>query len=131
MSNVQSSRFYVGEDIKSVGRAVENLQEYSTEQDVVRVTADYQILPQDDLVLVDTTGGNVVVTLPAIADAQLKLYYVKRITAGANTLTVDGHGAETIDGAANALLPNQYDVVALLPERQTTIVVPVRTWWIV
>ena len=51
------------------------------------------------LVLVDTSAGNVTLTLPpasAVTGYEVK---IKKITA-ANTLTVDGDGSELIDKAA-------------------------------
>jgi hypothetical protein len=59
-------------------------------------------------VLVDTTGGNIIITLPSAVGISSKIYTVKRITAGANTLTIDGAGAETIDGAANQAIAAQW-----------------------
>lgn len=61
----------------------------------------------DDVLLVDTTGGGVTVTLP-----EAKLYRGRRFTikkmVAANTLTIDGAGAETIDGSATLAVTTQY-----------------------
>lgn len=62
-------------------------------------------------VAVDTSGGNRIITLPTAAGIAGRIYTIKRITAGANTLTVDANGAQTIDGALTVLLPTQWDVV--------------------
>lgn len=56
---------------------------------------------------VNTTAANVTVTLPDAADTVAIVYTVKRLTAGANTLTV-GTIAGTIDGAATHSIATQY-----------------------
>lgn len=54
------------------------------------------------------------VTLPAISSlAETYPFYVKNITA--NTLTVAPNIADTIDGAANAVLNFQYQAITLVP----------------
>ena len=127
MSRTQMERFFVGRELESVGRAVEQMQNFSTDQDVRRLSADTTLEPEDDLVLVDTTSGSITIKLPFIDDAQRKVYVIKKLVAG-NTLTVDGSGTETIDGGTVAVTA-QYAVIRALPERDTTIAAPTRTWW--
>lgn len=58
---------------------------------------------------VDTTGGNVTITLPDAAEVTPDTpFTVKRTTAGANSLTV-ATGGGNIDGAATKSMPTQYD----------------------
>ena len=64
-------------------------------------------------VLVDATSGNLTITLPAAADADERRYYIKKIDASGNTVTVEGNGAETIDDAANYVLTVQYQSVTV------------------
>ncbi len=52
-----------------------------------------------ELVLCNTSGGNLEVDLPAAGSNGGKTLHIKHVTAG-NTLTIDGNGAETIDGNA-------------------------------
>lgn len=59
-------------------------------------------------VLVDTSAGNVTLTLPPAADVAGYTLKIKKMTA-ANTLTIDGNGAETIDGAATLAVTVQYE----------------------
>lgn len=67
------------------------------------------------LLVVDTSGGNVTINLPAVATAgDGFVVTVKRITAGANTLTIDPSGAETVEGSATLSLPTQYTSVMLV-----------------
>ncbi len=64
----------------------------------------------EDVTSSDCTAGNIILTLPPAADVPLMTFIVKRINAGANTITVDGNGAETIDGAANVVLAAQWAI---------------------
>lgn len=54
-----------------------------------------------EVILGDASGGAFTVTLPAAADAENLSYTVRNIGASGD-VTVDGDGAETIDGAASA-----------------------------
>lgn len=57
---------------------------------------------------IDTTGGNVTVTLPTPDEAVAKIYTVKRKTGGANTLTVTPVSGN-IDNAASHSIVTQYE----------------------
>jgi len=74
------------------------------------VTVDTLVGFAGGFYLVDTTGGNIAITLP---DATLVLgreFVVKRKTAGANTLTITPTSG-TIDGAVNLAIVDQYSTV--------------------
>lgn len=58
--------------------------------------------------LVDATAGAVTVNLPAAAAAKGRIVGVKKIDAGGNAVTLDGSGAETIDGAATLATTTQW-----------------------
>lgn len=77
------------------------------------VTANYTVENDYDVLEVDTTSGNITISLPAASLHKGRLLYVKRMTAGANTLTVDGNAAETIDGSATLSLSAQYEATGL------------------
>ena len=64
---------------------------------------------------IDTTGGNVAVTLPDATDAGAVLFTVKRKTAGANTLVVTPV-AGNIDGAASHSIGTQYAAYTYLSD---------------
>jgi len=66
--------------------------------------------PKDRMFLVDTTGGNVIITLPAPSTVLGREFVVKRSSAGANTLTVAG-SAGNIDNAGTASVTAQYEVL--------------------
>lgn len=64
---------------------------------------------------VTTSGGNVTLTLPAAASVAGFRVDVKKLDA-ANTLTLDGAGAETIDGAATVAWTTQYQTVSIVSD---------------
>lgn len=76
-------------------------------------TATYTVEDGVDVVTGDTTGGAFSITLPKAALHSGRLLVIKRINAGANNLTIDGDGAETIDGAATVALTTQWETRTL------------------
>lgn len=78
---------------------------YMTFSPVVTITAAYQILLTDSVVLIN---GNVTATLPTARKGVNKRITCKAINAGGGTRTVSGNGAN-IDGAATWTTTTQYD----------------------
>ena len=68
----------------------------------------YTVLDEEDSIFVDTTSGNVTVNLPAVASSTGRKIRVTK-TVAANTVTIDGDGSETINGATTATLTAQYE----------------------
>jgi hypothetical protein len=66
-------------------------------------TADYVLLETDGTIKVDTTAANRAVTLPDPATCKDRIYVVKRVTAGGNSLTVAG-AAGNVDGGASVAI---------------------------
>lgn len=62
----------------------------------------------ETVILANATGGNITVNLPALSGVAGRIYNVKKTDSSANTVTLDGSGAETIDGAATQVLTTQY-----------------------
>lgn len=89
---------------------------------VTSVTIDYAALLTDDVILVDASTGDVIVTLPAAADQIGKQYRIKKVDSSANTVTIDGDGAETIDDGAIAVLTTQYEAATLVSDATE--------WWV-
>ncbi len=65
-----------------------------------KATAAAYTAAEEPVILVDTSGGGVTITLPPVAAATDRVYVVKKTTTDGNTVTIDGDGAETIDGGA-------------------------------
>ena len=63
----------------------------------------------------DAAGGAFTITLPSVATYKNRIITVKRVSAS-NTVTVDGAGAETIDGAATYDLTSQYEQVTIFSD---------------
>jgi len=63
-----------------------------------------------NVILVDATSGNLTITLPPAKIMEGAAYTVKKIDVSANTVTIDGDGSETIDGATTKVLSTQWDV---------------------
>lgn len=75
-------------------------------------TYNYTVVTGDKgtTILVDASSGNLTITLLAVATALdgFDLNVVK-IDSSANTVTIDGDGSETIDGATTQVLTYQYN----------------------
>ncbi len=67
---------------------------------LAKSTAIAYTAADEPVILVDTSGGGVTITLPPAAGVPGRTYVIKKTTTDGNTLTIDGDGAETIDGAA-------------------------------
>lgn len=81
---------------------------------VISKTGAYTAALTDDVIEGDTSGGAFSITLPAVATATGKIFTFIRTGAGVNALTIDGNGAETIDGnATDARMDAQYDSVTI------------------
>lgn len=86
------------------------------------VTTDTTIGTTDYTVLVDTSGGDVTVTLPAASSSQYRVYNIKKVTSDLNKVIVDGNASETIDGALTANVTVQYESL--------TIQCDSTSWWV-
>jgi hypothetical protein len=88
-----------------------------------KITASTTLVLSDSIVLVDATAGAVTVTLPPALNAEDKRYTIKKIDASGNAVTIDGNGAETIDGSATKSLATQYKAYEIVSQNGA--------WWIV
>jgi hypothetical protein len=71
-------------------------------------TADYTAAIADDTILVDATAAPRTITLPPATSSAGWKFNIKKVDATANAVTIDGNGAETIDGAATKSTTTQY-----------------------
>lgn len=70
-------------------------------------TGSYTATTDDSTILVNAATATI--TLPAAASNTGRVYTIKKIAAGAGTITIDPNAAETIDGAAtNTAISAQY-----------------------
>lgn len=63
---------------------------------------------------VSTAGGNVQINLPAAAGVTGARITVVKTTGDANTVTVEGDGAETINGELNQVIDTQWTALTFL-----------------
>ena len=78
--------------------------------------ATYDLLVADKILSVSYTAtGSVAITLPTAQVASGRKITVKDAggSAGANNITVDTEGAETIDGAATAVISGNYNFISI------------------
>jgi len=80
---------------------------------VVNKSSLYTATLDDHMII--GTSGTFTVNLPPAADAGLGGEYIVK-NAGAGTVTVDGDSAETIDGAATAVLNTQFESVTVVSD---------------
>jgi hypothetical protein len=67
----------------------------------------------DDTIVADATGAAFSVNLPAAATIAQCEFTLKRVNAGANNVTLQANGAETIDGVNTYVLTAQWKFVTV------------------
>lgn len=98
-----------------VRRAASTINQLANKKtNIVTVTAAHTVADGDDVVLGDATGAAFRVALPPVATWIGKIVTIKKTDASANAVTIDGNGAETIDGSATVALATQYKSRTLL-----------------
>jgi hypothetical protein len=85
----------------------------ATKRTTIQVSSDTTLDTGDFDVEIDTTGGDVTVTLADAGDMIGHSYVLKRISGGANACTIAAPGSQTIDGSATITLDNQWDSVTV------------------
>jgi hypothetical protein len=82
------------------------IEELSTSQ-TIRITRT--------LYVVDTSAGTLTITLPPAKEAKGEWIVFKKIVA-ANTMTIDGNGSETIDGATTQSTTTQWSTLEIVSD---------------
>ena len=82
----------------------------------------YTITTSDEVVIADAAAASFTLTLPTAVGNTGKVYWIKKIDATANTVTVDGDGGQLIDGAATAVLTTQYEAITVISDGTE--------WWV-
>ena len=80
---------------------------------LVTKTGAYTTTADDYTILCDASGGSFTLTLIALASHLEGIYHIKKTDSSANTVTLDGNGGETIDGALTAVLTTQYESITI------------------
>ena len=93
------------------GTAAANAASFGTARSVTTSTS---IVSSDFAIIADSTAGAITVSLPPAATANGRIFFVKRVNAGANNVTVDPFGSETIDGAATHVLTLQWHRIEII-----------------
>ena len=78
------------------------------------VTTSGNVVSGDYLILANAAGGAITLNLPPAALVPGRIYVIKRINSGANTVTVDANGSETIDGALTHVLSPQWNAITII-----------------
>ncbi|MFZ3473093.1 hypothetical protein ACODT3_10835 [Streptomyces sp. 4.24] len=78
------------------------------------VTASTTVRVIDEVLLVDAAADNLTITLISAA-ATPNQYTIKKVDGSVNTVTIDGAGSETIDGATTKVLTTQWETVTVVP----------------
>lgn len=78
---------------------------------VINITGDYTAFDTDDLILVDTTNGDITVTLPFVSGKQ---YTIKKTDNAVNSVIITG--SATFDGTGSIIFTGQYDVYSVVAD---------------
>ena len=81
---------------------------------VTTKTSNYTLTTTDYFVLVNATSGAVTITLPTAAGISGREFVIKKIDSSSNVVTVDGGGAETIDGTTTFDLEYQDESINII-----------------
>jgi hypothetical protein len=83
---------------------------------VTPVSGDYVVDDEDVVLLVDASGGDVTISLPAASLRPGRMLEVKKIDDSANVVTVDAAGADLIDGEPNFELLFEDEAVPIISD---------------
>ena len=76
----------------------------------------YSVLSTDQYLIVDATGGDVTINLPAVSavGSDARSLSIKRIDGSLNTVVLEANGSETIDGDTTYTFPGQYAAIKII-----------------
>lgn len=95
---------------------VEYIKKYQIKEVTSTSTTPYT-LGANNTLLVNASGGNKTVNLPAAASSTGREYTViKTDSTAANSVTLDGNGSETINGATTLEMTGQYSQVKIISD---------------
>lgn len=79
------------------------------------ITANYQMLDTDQVLMCDTSGGGFTVTLPPTSTLRRSPRWIKKVDSSANVVTIQGFGGQTVEFVSSLVLTVQGDAAVLLP----------------
>lgn len=82
-------------------------------------TSNYTVLLTDNFLKADTTGGSIIFTLPPVATATGRIFNFKKIDSSANAMTIQGNGADLIDGFNTQFTNTQYESFSIISDGLT------------
>lgn len=114
-----ADRFYYSDDTRQLwfdtGTQWDEVSE--TLLMTLNIAGNYNFKVEDNVILVDASGGNVTLDIsPSASLLKGNIIVVKKIDASAFTVTIDPNGAETIDGVTTKLLSNQYQSITFISD---------------
>jgi hypothetical protein len=77
-------------------------------------TASYTLTDSDYWLDIDTSGGDVTLTLPAASSAGAGRYYFIKVNDATNECLIDGNASETIDGETIVVLTQVDEVIGII-----------------
>jgi hypothetical protein len=81
---------------------------------IVEKNSSYLLTSFDDVILVDATGGDVTISLPAAATVSGKKYDIKKIDASGFSVVIDADASETIDDLTTQSTNVQYESFSIV-----------------
>lgn len=95
--------------------ALQEARDLLERPNVRTITEGYTVTDDDDIIIVDASGGAITVGLPpAFSNEDMKITIVRKDGTVANAVTIDADGSETINGATPRSLSTQYAAVTLI-----------------
>lgn len=117
----------VREDMRQLARTVNLLVSDSnrraSEYTPKSITSSTTLDDNYTVILANCTSGAIIITLPLAINYKGRFFYIKKIDASANNLTIDGNGSETIDGQLTAVISVQYTCLTIYSDGTE--------WWII
>lgn len=79
-------------------------------------TTNYTAASDDDVILCDASSGAFTITLPTAVGIGGKIYIIKKTDSSTNKVSIDGNGAETLDGQTIIKLYVQYQTIKIMSD---------------
>jgi hypothetical protein len=101
-----------GQYLQSNGSSAPTWSTVTVTNSVTTKTTTYTATTSDNTILVSTASSWTLTLYTAVGNSGRRLF-IKKTSSDTNTLTIDGNGSETIDGATTQIMRAQYDYFLL------------------